>query len=48
MDLNIDSLFPIYGDQQNFNLKSLLRVAIVNSNYFKEIYLINSFQDVKF
>jgi hypothetical protein len=46
LDYDMDTFFPIHGDQSSFNIKTLLRNAIVDAPYFKELCILNSFQDV--
>ena len=46
LDYNLDTFFPVNGDQTTFNIKTLLRNSIINAPYFKDLYLLKNFQEV--
>ncbi len=43
LDYNLETFFPIHGDQTTYNIKTLLRNAIIMAPYFKELFLLKSF-----
>lgn len=40
------NIFPIWGDSNSYNINPLLRNNILNSQYFKDLYLLKSYNEI--